>query len=526
MSKTEHNIENLQIQTSNSTSTPQPPPPVVHHHFSSIDGFGKKQFQKLHLEPTPSLPPHYHTTKNVPSHLNLTLLKAFQTAKSNFSDLINDIPKKDLEDTTQPVCGITITWFINTIEITTITLVNLIYEAVYAVKGKTCLREATETGGRTLERPVVAISHSHTYGRHYKQISAQVTDQFSNSSVENSFGCLDWEFKYNRMNTIITQTILVCVIGIIMLWLSQRGRVRNVRRRRYTVLDKIPAQMRNMHDLVMVSDDDCKDQLRMDRASFHKLCGLVRTFDGLKSSRNISVEEKRSGQTVSKHFNQVLNCVLSLQGMFLVPALSVDANTSDPWWAKFQGCLGALDGTYIDVHEGSAADSRVLRDAIHRTNGLHVPRGHYYLCDNGYPNCEGFLTPYKGVRYHLSEWLSRQPETYQEYFNMKHTRARNVIERTFGLLKMRWAILRSPSWYPIKTTNKIIVACCLLHNYIRREMDVDPLEGGLDDYMNTQMDAEPVVDVDVIENLESSTEWNTWRDTMAQNMFNEWNLTF
>ncbi|KAL8476294.1 hypothetical protein ACS0TY_028824 [Phlomoides rotata] len=160
------------------------------------------------------------------------------------------------------------------------------------------------------------------------------------------------------MNTFIQHTILVCVLGIIVLWLSQRGWVRNVRRRKYIVLDKIPGQVRNMHDLVMVSDDDCKDQLRMDRASFHKLCGLVRTFGGLKSSRNISVEEKvamffsilahhtknrcvkfcfkRSGQTVSKHFNQVLNCGLSLQGMFLVPAESVDENTLDPRWAKFQ----------------------------------------------------------------------------------------------------------------------------------------------------------------------------------------------
>ncbi|KAL8479767.1 hypothetical protein ACS0TY_026632 [Phlomoides rotata] len=234
--------------------------------------------------------------------------------------------------------------------------------------------------------------------------------------------------------------------------------------------------MQNMHDLVMVSDDDCKDQLQMDRALFHKLCGLVRTFGGLKSSRNISVEEKY---------------------IFLVPAQSVDENTSDARWGKFQGCLGALDSRYIDVHvsatnkgqycnrkghcsvnvlrvcdmnmrfvyvltgwEGSAVDSRVLRDAIHRNNGLHVPRGNYYLCDNGYPNCKGFLTPYKGVMYHLNEWSSRQPQTYQEYFNMKHTRARN----------MRWGILRSPSWYPIKTTNKIIVACCLLHNYIKREI--------------------------------------------------------
>ncbi|KAL8506323.1 hypothetical protein ACS0TY_017261 [Phlomoides rotata] len=32
---------------------------------------------------------------------------------------------------------------------------------------------------------------------------------------------------------------------------------------------------------------------------------------------------------------------------------------------------------------------------------------HFYLCDNGYPNCEGFLTPYKGVRYHLNEWSNK-----------------------------------------------------------------------------------------------------------------------
>ncbi|GJX59657.1 retrotransposon protein, putative, ty1-copia subclass [Tanacetum coccineum] len=46
--------------------------------------------------------------------------------------------------------------------------------------------------------------------------------------------------------------------------------------------------------------------------------------------------------------------------------------------------------------EGSAADSRVLRDAISRPNGLKVTRGSYYLCDAGYTNGDGFLTPYRG----------------------------------------------------------------------------------------------------------------------------------
>ena len=79
-----------------------------------------------------------------------------------------------------------------------------------------------------------------------------------------------------------------------------------------------------------------------------------------------------------------------------------------------QGCLGALDGTHINVlvsntdkprfrsrkgqistntlavcdrnmqfvyalpgWEGSAGDSRVLRDAVSRVNGLKVPKGHF-----------------------------------------------------------------------------------------------------------------------------------------------------
>ncbi|KAL0354166.1 UNVERIFIED_CONTAM: hypothetical protein Sangu_0997900 [Sesamum angustifolium] len=105
-----------------------------------------------------------------------------------------------------------------------------------------------------------------------------------------------------------------------------------------------------------------------------------------------------------------------------------------------QGCLGALDGTYIDVRvkaedrarhrtrkgsiavnvlsvcdrdmrfiyvlvgwEGSAADSRVLRDAITRPTGLKIPRGNYYLVYGRYSNGEGFLSPYRGVCYHLKE---------------------------------------------------------------------------------------------------------------------------
>ncbi|KAL0291733.1 UNVERIFIED_CONTAM: hypothetical protein Sradi_7015300 [Sesamum radiatum] len=170
--------------------------------------------------------------------------------------------------------------------------------------------------------------------------------------------------------------------------------------------------------------------------------------------------------------------------------------------------------------EGSAADSRVLRDAINRPNGLRIPRGCYYLVDCGYANSEGLLAPYRGVRYHLKEWETRQnsPQNHEEYFNMKHASARNVIERTFGLLKGRWAILRSPAFYSIKIQNRIIMTCCLLHNYIRQEMPVDPLENNLSE---SETVGAPD-NVEYVGSVDTNPIWNNWRDEIAHSMYNAW----
>jgi hypothetical protein len=62
--------------------------------------------------------------------------------------------------------------------------------------------------------------------------------------------------------------------------------------------------------------------------------------------------------------------------------------------------------------------------------------GKYYVVDTGYPNRPGYLAPYKGERYHMPEWhRGMEPNTPKEKFNRKHSSIRNVIERSFGLLK-------------------------------------------------------------------------------------------
>ena len=105
----------------------------------------------------------------------------------------------------------------------------------------------------------------------------------------------------------------------------------------------------------------------------------------------------------------------------------------------------------------------------------------------------------------------------EECFNKNHASARNVIERCFGLLKMRWAILHSPSIYPIKTQCRIILACCLLHNLIRKEMEVDPLEHELEDFEEDEDENE-----EMIGSIDSSHKWTAWRNELAMEMCNEW----
>ncbi|MFQ6656443.1 hypothetical protein Gotur_026553 [Gossypium turneri] len=182
-------------------------------------------------------------------------------------------------------------------------------------------------------------------------------------------------------------------------------------------------------------------------------------------------------------------------------------------------CTPEMQFVYVlSGWEGSIADGRVLRDAICRRHGLKVPHGKVDI-DAGYTNCGGFLAPFRGQRYHLNEWRhGYQPSTPQEFFNMKHASARNVIERCFGLLKLRWGILRSPSFYPVRVHNRIIIACCLLHNFIRAHMSIDPIEAEVGEGLSSNVvdDNEPN-----IVNIHQSDAWATWRMELANQMFDE-----
>ncbi|KAL4035615.1 hypothetical protein IC575_004318 [Cucumis melo] len=225
------------------------------------------------------------------------------------------------------------------------------------------------------------------------------------------------------------------------------------------------------------SDLVCRQSTRMDRRCFAILCHLLRTIAGLTSTEVVDVEEMvamflhilahdvknrviqrefmRSGETISRHFNMVLLAVIRLHDELLKKPQPVPNECTDQRWRWFEVhiCLELPITTWL----------------------MPVPK------------CGGFLAPYRGQRYHLQEWRGPEnaPSTSKEFFNMKHSSARNVIERAFGVLKGRWAILRGKSYYPVEVQCRTILACCLLHNLINREMTNFDIEDNIDEVDST-----------------------------------------
>ncbi|XP_019059555.1 PREDICTED: uncharacterized protein LOC109117196 [Tarenaya hassleriana] len=111
------------------------------------------------------------------------------------------------------------------------------------------------------------------------------------------------------------------------------------------------------------------------------------------------------------------------------------------------------------------------------------PVGKYYLGDSGYALRPGFLTPYRGERYHPDQYsTSRQPTSYKEMFNKKHSSLRSVIERTFGIWKAKWRVLKEKPRYNIRVQQKVVAATMALHNFIRLsnlqdiDFEIEPVE--------------------------------------------------
>ncbi|KAG8383515.1 hypothetical protein BUALT_Bualt04G0021500 [Buddleja alternifolia] len=162
---------------------------------------------------------------------------------------------------------------------------------------------------------------------------------------------------------------------------------------------------------------------------------------------------KRSGYTISKHFNKVLEAILKLHAFLLANPQAIPEACTDERWKWFKGFLGALDGTYIPIKvppadkahyrnrkghiavnvlgvcdrdmkfqyvlmgwEGSACDSRVLRDAIHKQNGLKIRNGARTMRNKSWTHFKHWIEIY-GKDRATGENVQAFPDAVQDLLN-------------------------------------------------------------------------------------------------------------
>ncbi|CAJ2662521.1 unnamed protein product [Trifolium pratense] len=351
------------------------------------------------------------------------------------------------------------------------------------------------------------------------------------------------EIAINRWFDLRRRAVAQLMCAIVYLY------VRMSRKRKLSY--SMSSERERVREEIMYRISNCetsRNLLRMSPQTFLRLCDMLEREGGLQATRWSSVEEqvaktiyilthnvknrevkfwfRRSGETISRHFHQVLKAILELEEKFIVQpdgsTVPLEISSSSRFYPYFKDCVGAIDGTHIRVKvsakdapryrgrkdyptqnvlaactfdlkftyvlagwEGSASDSRIIKNALTREDKLKIPQGKYYLVDAGFMLTSGLITPYRGVRYHLKEYSAKNPpQNYKELFNLRHASLRNAIERAFGVLKKRFEIISNSTEpnYGVKAQKLIIFACCILHNYL---MSADP-----DEDLIAEVDAE------------------------------------
>lgn len=148
----------------------------------------------------------------------------------------------------------------------------------------------------------------------------------------------------------------VVMIYIIMYIIAERH-YRKYRMKSKSVYNAF-LRVGNFQLMVYASDVRCINELRMDRYTFNKLCTMIRASGKLRDTKNVSVDEMvamflnilahheknrviqdkflRSGETISRYFNAVLETVLCLQGQLLKTPEPVAENSTDEKWKFFK----------------------------------------------------------------------------------------------------------------------------------------------------------------------------------------------
>lgn len=159
---------------------------------------------------------------------------------------------------------------------------------------------------------------------------------------------------------------------------------------------------------------------------------------------------------------------------------------------------------------------------------LYEISGKFYLVDCGFANRRSFLAPFRNTRYHLQDFRGqgKDPVNQNELFNHRHSSLRNVIERIFGIFKSRFLIFKYAPPFPYKTQAELVLACVVLHNYLRKECRSDVFLPEENDVEESGVDERDDTENNANEELQGTQDQqrvlaNNWRASIATHMWTD-----
>lgn len=119
------------------------------------------------------------------------------------------------------------------------------------------------------------------------------------------------------------------------------------------------------------------------------------------------------------------------------------------------------------VSDGGVIECTEFYDKL-KNNQLHIPMPskpkygensilpYVFLGDEAFSLRENFLKPFSQAELNAE----------RKIFNYRLSRARRVIENVFGILANRFRIFHSSINLKLENTEKVVMACCVLHNFL------------------------------------------------------------
>ena len=197
------------------------------------------------------------------------------------------------------------------------------------------------------------------------------------------------------------------------------------------------------------------------------------------------------------------NCIGAIDGKHMLQAPARSGSLFYNYKGTFSIVLMAIVDaqyrfTFIDVGTyGSNAGGAIFNGLALINGELDIPPPkslsnwlaggvlpHCFVADEAFPLRADIMRPYpRASRQHrLSE--------VEQVFNYRLSRARRIVENAFGILAQRFCIFNRRIPLKPKNADKIVKACCVLHNYLIKNKDIPTI------YNRLNPDQEPYLQDD------------------------------